>query len=99
MKSIKPKSVRKKAPRRSASKPPAKDYAQKLARSFESTTQFNDGTFVEVVGFNDGRINIFQKYVGGSEEVFCLPSTAVAALMRTMAKKMVTEGIKLEDFL
>jgi hypothetical protein len=99
MKKVKPKKVSTKAPRPSASKPTAKDSARELAKSFESTTQFNDGTFVEVVGFNDGSMNIYQKHVGGLEEVFCLPSTVIAAFMRTMAKKMVTDGIKLEDFL
>ena len=99
MKKVKPKKVSTKAPRTSASKPTAKDYARELVKSFESTTQFNDGTFVEVVGFTDGSVNIFHKYVGGLEDVFCLPSTAVGALMRTMAKRMVDEGIKLEDLL
>ena len=99
MKKVKPKKVSTKAPRTSASKPTVKDSARDVAKSFESNSVFKDGTFVEVVGFNDGSINIFHKYVGGLEEVFCLPATAVGALMRTMAKNMVDEGIKLEDFL
>ena len=97
MKKVKPK-VSTKAPRKSASKSAANKSATVTVKSFESTTQFNDGTLVTIVGFSDGQINIHTK-VNGIGESLIMSSTAVAALMRTMAKKMISDGIKLEDFL
>ena len=100
MKSVKSKKVSKKAPRTSASKPKVKESAAGPNKAFESTTQFNDGTLVTSVGFDDGQINIYrQSGSSGVGETLFLSSTIVAAFMRTMVKKMVTDGIRMEDFL
>lgn len=65
-------------------------------KAFESVTQFKSGNIVVVDGYTDGSM-----VVASSEDSapLHLSVIVVAAIMRTMAKKMNDDGITLEDLL
>ena len=97
MKKVKPKSVRKKAPRPSASKP-TEDIKSPI-KAFESFTDFKDGTRIIIIGMTDGSTGVVTTLPDGSSNTINLSTLQVTAFLRTLATQAVSAGLTMEDLL